>query len=110
MKENLIKAFIMFGGGYLLFHLLKPKKEAILKTATSGGAKASMDASSPAPNMENAEIVANAYSAALKAGETPQKLTELNKEMTQEFGMRCYVSENNQLIVCDVRGNTILTK
>ena len=109
MKENLIKSFIMFGGGYLLFYLLKPKKDAILKTATSSS-KASMDASVPAPDMKNAEIVASAYSSALKAGETPQNLTELNKEMTKEFGMRCYVSESNQLIVCDVKGNTILTK
>jgi hypothetical protein len=109
MKENLIKSFIMFGGGYLLFYLLKPKKDAILKTASSSN-KASMDASVPAPDTKNAEIVASAYSSALKAGETPQNLTELNKEMTKEFGMRCYVSENNQLIVCDVKGNTILTK
>ena len=63
----------------------------------------------PAPTMENAEIVYSAYSNALKNGEPPAKLTELNKECMSEFGLRCYV-EDGKVVVCDVKGDTVLTK
>ena len=110
MKENLIKAVIIFGGGLGLFFLAKKKIENKVVGATSGnsGGKASADGG-PAPDLKNAEIVADAYSGALKAGETPQRLTELNKELMKEFGMRCYVNDN-VLTVCDSKGNTIMTK
>ena len=111
MKENLIKFFLIFGGGFGLYFIVKKINENKMATSGSGttGAKASADGT-PAPDMKNAEIVASAYSEALKAGEAPQTLTELNKELTKEFGMRCYISEDNKLTVCDVKGNTILTK
>jgi len=108
MKENLIKAIIVFGGGFALFMLAKKINEN-KNSKTSSGTKASADGTPPA-DTSNAEIVAIAYSEALKAGETPQRLTELNKEMMKEFGMRCYMSEDNKLTVCDAKGNTIITK
>jgi hypothetical protein len=111
MKENLIKFFLIFGGGFGVFLIFKKVNENKMATNSTGGKTTSADGSStPAPDSKNAEIVAVAYSEALKAGETPQRLTELNKELTKEFGMRCYVSEDNKLTVCDVKGNTILTK
>lgn len=111
MKENLIKSFIIFGGGFAVYLIARKINESRMSTSSSGsGAKASADGTTPPPDSKNAEIVAVAYSEALKAGETPQRLTELNKELTKEFGMRCYVSEDNKLTVCDVKGNTILTK
>ena len=60
--------------------------------------------------MENAEIVAMAYSEALKNAEPPTRLTELNQEMMKDFGMRCYVDKQGQVVVCDKKGNTVLTK
>lgn len=109
-KENLLKAGIIFGGGFLLFLLLKPK-------ATDMMAKKSFDDNAkpqtPPPtekDMENAEIAAKAYTDALKAGEPPSKLTELNKELMKEFQVRCYVDKEGKLIVCNASGSTILTK
>ena len=111
MLENLIKGGIIFGGAFLIFTLFKPKKEAIIKNSSTGGTKTGSDGSVVKPiDMNNAKIVADAYASALKAGETAQNLTELNKELMKEFGMRCYVSSSNQLIVCDSKGNTIMTK
>jgi hypothetical protein len=107
MNEKLIRAVIIFGTGFGLFVILKKMQE---KKIANGTTTKSADASTPAPDSKNAEIVASAYSEALKAGEPAARLTELNKEMTKEFGMRCYVSEDNKLVVCDVKGNTILTK
>jgi hypothetical protein len=108
MKENWIKFVLIFGGGLGLFAILKKVNDNKMASASSGTTK-SADGTPPA-DTKNADIVATAYSEALKAGETPQRLTELNKELTKEFGMRCYVSEDNKLTVCDVKGNTILTK
>jgi hypothetical protein len=89
----------------------RPKKMNENKNSkTSSGTKASADGTTTIADTKDAEIVAVAYSEALKAGETPQRLTELNKEMMKEFGMRCYISEDNKLIVCDAKGNTIITK
>jgi hypothetical protein len=28
----------------------------------------------------------------------------------KEFGMRCYIDKSGQAVVCDVKGETILTK
>ena len=108
-NENLIKASLIFGGGFLLFLLVKPK----LGAAAAAPTKA-FDSKSPvavsAKDLENAEIVANAYSQALNAGENPSRLTELNKECMKEFGMRAYLDKGNQLVVSDTKGNTVLTK
>jgi len=110
-NKNLIKASIMFGGGFLLFLALKSSAANAAAPASlpSTSGTASFD-NSPAPTKENAEIVAIAYTDALKNGEPPARMTELNQEMMKEFGMRCYVDKSGQIVVCDVKGNTVTTK
>lgn len=107
-NENLIKASIMFGGGFLVFLLLKPKFGS--NSATTTEKKSFDSAPVTAKDLENADIVAKAYTDALKAGEPPAKLTELNTECMKEFGMRSYTDKSGKLIVCDVKGKIILTK
>lgn len=110
-NENLIKASVIFGGGFLLFLLLKPKFGSAPSAATQKKETKSFDSAPPsAQDMQNAEIVAKAYADALKAGEPPAKLTELNTECMKEFGMRCYAEKSGKLVVCDVKGKIILTK
>ena len=80
---------------------------------TASGGKKSLDGKGalPAPNQANAEIVLSAYTEALKSGEPASRLTELNKECMQEFGMRCYIeSKSGKVIVCDVKGETIMER
>ncbi len=104
-NKNLIKAAVIFGGGFLLFALTKNK--------LSSSEKKSFDSSKdllPAPTKENAEIVLVAYTEALKANEPPTRLTELNKECMKDFGLRCYVDKEGKVVVCDVKGNPVLTK
>jgi hypothetical protein len=111
-NKNLIKASIMFGGGFLLFLALKSsaKSNSVLSTtASTPSGTASFD-STPAPTQENAKIVMTAYTDALKNGEPPHILTELNQEMMKEFGMRCYIDNSGQMVVCDVKGDTVSTK
>jgi hypothetical protein len=117
LKENLIKAGLMLLGGGLLYYAFRPSANGgtAKNTATNTAAAStttgfdSESSSKVEPTMENAEIVAEAYSNAVLNGEPPSKLTELNQECMKEFGMRCYVKDN-RLIVCDVSGNTVLTK
>ena len=111
-NQNLIKAALMFGGGFLLFALLKPKdKTPALATANANGKKAMDNQLLPAPSKENAEIVLIAYTDALKAGEPSNRLTELNQECMKEFGMRCYIdNKTGKAVVCDAKGDTVLSK
>jgi hypothetical protein len=104
---NLYKAAIILGVGAFLFWILKPKDK---NTNISTLPTTKTNAEGPTPNIENADIVANAYSAALKANEPAGRLTELNKEMMKEFGMRCFMDKDNKLVVVDSAGNTITTK
>lgn len=108
-NQNLIKAALIFGGGFALFALLKPKDPAV---AVAGGAQKSFDNELlPAPSEKDVEIVMIAYTDALKAGEPPARLTELNKELMKEFGMRCYIdSKTGKATVCDAKGDIIASK
>jgi hypothetical protein len=110
--ENLIKFAIIMGGGFGIFWLLKMAKEknASKSTSTSSNSTTGFDSSKPQPKTENADLVATAYSDAVKAGEPSSRLTELNKELMKEFGMRCYIDKDSKLIVVDSKGNTIITK
>jgi len=114
LKENLIKAVLIFVGGGLLYMAFKPSDSNSAKNTTNANNNTnSFDSETkkdtPEPTIDNAKIVADAYEAALQNGEPPSKLTELNQECMKEFGMRCYVKDN-MLFVCDVSGNTVLTK
>ncbi len=112
LNENLLKAAIVLGGGYLLFMAVKPKLNGQVAAASGSPIKSfdSGNANKPKPSMENAEIVANAYVAAMQAGEPASKLTELNQECMKDFGMRAYVDKNDKLIVCDASGEIIISK
>lgn len=114
MNEKVLKFSLIFAGGFLLFWALKPKASAKTTEQPPTSPIKEFDAaavpkSTVTPTMENAEIVATAYTEAMKAGESPSRLTELNKECMKDFGMRCYVKDD-KLIVCDVSGNVMLTK
>jgi hypothetical protein len=117
-KENIIKAALIFGGGYLLFLLAKTVKEKNstprANTKTSNETVKSFDSvvpdDAPPANPEKAPIVMEAYIMAMEAGESPMRLTELNKECMKDFGMRCHVSEEGKVVVCDIKGNTILSQ
>ena len=45
----------------------------------------------------------------MSAGEPASRLTELNKELLKEFGMKCYLKDG-KIHVCDSAGKVITTK
>ena len=108
-NENLIKGALMLGGGFALFMLAKPKNPLAVAVSTSP-AKSFDSKTSVSVDPKNAEIVALAYGEAMRAGEPPAKLTELNKECMKDYGMRSYMAADGKLVVTDVSGNVILSK
>lgn len=100
-NESLIKFTLIFGGGFLLFLLIKPKSPMTLSPA--------LKLNTVEPTKENAELVYRAYTSALESGESPSKLSELNKECLNEFGMTCSI-DDGQTIVRDSKGTVMLTK
>jgi L-alanine-DL-glutamate epimerase-like enolase superfamily enzyme len=105
-KELALKALFIFGGGLMLFAIARPKHPDSTTTAATTDAGTKSFDSTPVPTKENAEIAKSAYLAALEAGETPSTLTELNKELMSDFGVRCYQA-NGDVVVCDVSGNKL---
>ena len=110
-NENLYKVLIIFGVSGLIFWAFMPKKITAVAATLPTPAKGFDSSNAPKADIANADVVANAYKSALSAGEPASQLTELNKELLREFGMRCYKDQNtNKLIVCDATGNIVTTK
>lgn len=110
-NKQLIKGALIFGGGFLLFALLRPKDKSSDKSSSPIKNLEGDNALVPAPSAENAEIVLIAYTDALKNGEPASRLTELNKECMKDFGLRCYIDQKTgKTVVCDVKGDTVLSR
>jgi hypothetical protein len=109
-NENLIKGALMLGGGFALFMLAKPKNPLAVAVSSSPAKSFDSKTSTVPTDPKNAEIVAMAYGEAMRAGEPPAKLTELNKECMKDYGMRSYMAADGKLVVTDVSGNIILSK
>ena len=111
-NKAMIKAALMFGGGFLLFIIVKnyKHKKTTPKSFDSAEKKESKEYKPTEQDLQNAEIVATAYSSAIQNNEPASRLSELNRELTKEFGMRCYMDKSGKMVVCNVSGDTILTK
>lgn len=111
-NKSLIKVAMVFGGGFLAFLLAKGirTKKTAPKSFDAAEVKEKKPFTPTEKDLENAEIVATAYSSAMQNNEPASRLSELNRELTKEFGMRCYMDKTGKLVVCNVSGDTILTK
>ena len=86
MSNQLQKALIVFGGGLLLFWLLKPGKKVAgkskqpdIKTLRMNGTKALY-----------------AYMAAVKAGESSTDLAEMNRVFEKDYSVRVYYKNSDK--------------
>jgi len=105
MRENILKASLIFGGGFLIFWFLKPKekKDSVLPKASFDSEKKPKTKANP----ENASIVVDAYVMAHQSGESKQALDELNNMCLDEYGMKCEINGVGDIIVSDADGNRI---
>jgi len=107
MNTNLKKSLLIFGGGLLLFLILK-------RFRPLGKVKGSKSKKNEAKivseeDKKNAAIVLTAYRAAKKAGENKEFLDEMNAEFAKEYRMKVYTDKGSgKLFVADLEGNKVL--
>lgn len=112
--KTLYKAILIFGGGYLVFWMLKPKSSTMSQLSNSVSSpektEASFDGNSDEITMKerlDASEVMNAYKMALTNNEPPTILSELNRECMKDYGMKCYQKKDGSLCVVDTKGREI---
>jgi hypothetical protein len=117
------QAILMFGGGLLLFFLLKPlikkntAKTNIKVTDTVESPKDRKKVDTPTANANDLKdpIVKSSFGAlkgyidAYNNGETQSVLDELNREFAKEFKVKVYKRKSDgKFVVCDLEGKEIL--
>ena len=111
-NTTIYKGAIMFGGGFLLFWLLKPKNNSNNLSGNTEEKLASFDSSS-APITEkqkkDAEVVMSAFQSAMIAGEPAMVLSELNRECMKDYGLKCQQKKDGSLCVYDTASREVLS-
>lgn len=107
MNTNLKKTLLIFGGGFLLFLILKRfrplGKVKGVKKSTSTTKSISEE------EKKNAALILSAYKAAKVAGENKAFLDEMNVEFAKEYKMKVYTDKGSgKLFVANLEGNKIL--
>lgn len=98
MNIQLQRGLLIFGIAGILYFLTSPSR-----TRKPGKESDSSKAK------ENAGIVGKAFVMAMKAGETPSRLEELNRATEKEYGLRVYKkTSENAYYVMDTKGKDIL--
>lgn len=118
MTDNTKKFLVVFGGGFLLFWLLKDSR-----LMGASGKKKEKDAG-PMDKMKspeidpkqikskqqaNAFVALKAYIDAMNAGESQKALDDLNREFTKDLKVRVYKrSSDGKLVVSNLEGAVLM--
>lgn len=122
MNESLKKAAFVFGVGYLLFWLFKPKVRKSFELGETAVKEVEPKERTPIaeptmskkdakenPTAANAFTALKAYISAYNAGEPQSALDELNIELGKEYGMNVYRRrQDNKLAVKDLNNKDII--
>lgn len=107
MNTNVKKSLLIFGGGLLIFLILK-RFRPLGKVKGAKSKKTETKVVSE-EDKKNAAMVLTAYKAAKKAGEKKEFLDEMNAEAAKDYGMRVYTDKGTgKLFVADLEGNKVL--
>jgi hypothetical protein len=107
---SIYKTAIIFGVGFGIFWLLKPKDATATVQSASATPTTSFDATDKPITLkqkEDANIVLHAYQSAVLAGEPPMILSELNRECMKDYGLKCYQKKDGSFTVTDASGREI---
>jgi hypothetical protein len=109
MNDNLKKAIIILGGGFILYWLFKDKgmsdmkKDKKIDTPEVDGKELANK------NKANAFIALKAYIDAVNNRENDKALDELNREFAKELKVRVYKrSSDSVIVVSDLKGKVLL--
>ena len=116
MSDAMKKALVVFGGGFLLFWLLKDSRlMGATKKKDKGEAKDKIKSPEIDPKQIKNKAQANAYVAlkayvdAVNAGENAKALEDLNREFTKDLKVRVYRrSTDSKLVASDLDGNILI--
>ena len=122
MNESLKKAAFVFGVGYLLFWLFKPKVRKSFELGETAVKEVEPKERTPIaeptmskkdakenPTAANAFTALKAYISAYNAGEPQSALDELNIELGKEYGMNVYRRrQDNTRAVKDLNNKDII--
>lgn len=122
MNESLKKAVFVFGVGYFVFWLFKPKSRKSFEVGKTAVKEVDPKERTPItePTMSKKDAKANptaakaftalkAYIAAYNAGEPQSALDELNVELGKEYGLNVYRRrQDNKLAVKDLNDKDII--
>ena len=122
MNESLKKAAFVFGVGYLLFWLFKPKVRKSFELGETAVKEVEPKERTPIaeptmskkdakenPTAANSFTALKAYISAYNAGEPQSALDELNIELGKEYGMNVYRRrQDNKLAVKDLNNKDII--
>jgi hypothetical protein len=122
-NETIKKALLVFGSGFLLFLLLKPKK-GNWKSFYEGGAipedKPEERKKLQEPKVDPKELKGNkkaqdgitvlkAYISAYNSGEPQRELDKLNEEIKKEYKLQVFRRGiDNKIVVADLSGKVII--
>jgi hypothetical protein len=118
MTDNTKKFLVVFGGGFLLFWLLKDSR---LMGATGKKKDAAVGPADKIKSPEidpkqiknkqqaNAFVALKAYVDAVNAGENQKALDDLNREFTKDLKVRVYKrSSDSKLVVSNLEGAVLM--
>jgi len=117
MNDSAKKAILIFGGGALLFYLLKfvfkVKDEKELKEKVEkqekGEAPVSLDSDSKKDKQKDALVLKKAFSDAIRDKQPAAFLNEMNAEFAKTYKMKVHRSKSTgKLFVADLSGKVIL--
>jgi len=100
LSPKMRDAGIIVGVTLVLLFLIYPKKKGILQPKVADTKK--LD------NLQNAQIILNAYMNAIEAGEKSSALNELNNEFIKEYGMKVVKNSSNKYVARTIDGKDVL--
>ena len=104
--NQLTKLAVVFGGGAVLFAVLKG---VVFKEATTAKPENDARKDAAATEQKDAAVALKAYRAALSAGEDSEAMADLNRELIKEYGLRVLRrKKDKKLVVLNAAGDEVL--
>lgn len=100
LSPKMRDAGIIVGVTLVLLFLVYPRKKGILQPKVADTNK--LD------NLQNAQIILNAYINAVEAKEKSSALNELNQEFIKEYGMKVVKNSSNKYVARTMDGKDVL--
>jgi hypothetical protein len=100
LSPKMRDAGIIVGVTLVLLFLVYPRKKGILQPKVADTKK--LD------NLQNAQIILNAYINAVEAREKSSALNELNQEFIKQYGMKVVKNNSNKYVARTMDGKDVL--